>query len=75
MVQISADIPASLKAALEERAYQIKGSGRVSEAPSDAGAPFAVVTWFDAGIRCLFWRNTLQLSASAHHPFWECAPN
>jgi acetolactate decarboxylase len=35
---------------LDGRAYQIKGSGRVSEAPSDAGAPFAVVTWFDADI-------------------------
>ena len=35
---------------LDARAYQIKGSGRVSEAPLDAGAPFAVVTWFDAGI-------------------------
>jgi hypothetical protein len=25
--------------------------------------------------RCLFWRNILQLSASAHHPFRECASN
>jgi acetolactate decarboxylase len=62
-------------AVLDGRAYQIKGSDRVSEARSDAGAPFAVVTWFDAGIRCLFWRNTLQLSASTHHPFRECTLN
>jgi acetolactate decarboxylase len=27
--------------------YQIKGSGQVLEAPADAGAPFAVVTWFE----------------------------
>jgi acetolactate decarboxylase len=27
--------------------YQIKGTGQVSEAPADAGAPFAVVTWFE----------------------------
>ena len=26
--------------------YQVKGSGQVLEAPPDAGAPFAVVTWF-----------------------------
>jgi acetolactate decarboxylase len=26
--------------------YQIQGSGRVTEAARDAGAPFAVVTWF-----------------------------
>jgi hypothetical protein len=26
--------------------YQTKGTGQVSEAPADAGAPFAVVTWF-----------------------------
>jgi len=31
---------------LDGRVYQIQGSGRVSEAPADAGAPFAVVTWF-----------------------------
>jgi acetolactate decarboxylase len=35
---------------VDGRAYQIKGSGGVSEAPSDAGAPFAVVTKFDASI-------------------------
>ena len=35
---------------VDGRAYQIKGSGSVSEAPSDAGAPFAVVTKFDASI-------------------------
>jgi acetolactate decarboxylase len=28
------------------RVYQVQGSGRVSEAPPDAGAPFAVVTRF-----------------------------
>jgi acetolactate decarboxylase len=27
--------------------YQVQGSGRVLEAAPDAGAPFAVVTWFD----------------------------
>jgi acetolactate decarboxylase len=27
--------------------YQIQGSGRVTEAARDAGAPFAVVTWFE----------------------------
>jgi acetolactate decarboxylase len=27
--------------------YQVQGSGRVSEAAPEAGAPFAVVTWFD----------------------------
>src|SRR6201993_3499017 len=31
---------------LDGRAYQVQGSGRVSEAAPDAGAPFAVVTWF-----------------------------
>lgn len=35
---------------VDGRAYQIKGSGRVSEAPSDAGAPFAVVTRFDPSV-------------------------
>jgi acetolactate decarboxylase len=35
---------------VDGRAYQIRGSGRVSEAPSDAGAPFAVVTSFEASI-------------------------
>jgi acetolactate decarboxylase len=34
-------------AVVDGRAYQIKGSGRVSEATSDAGAPFAVITWFE----------------------------
>src|SRR6201997_1512078 len=33
---------------LDGRAYQVPGSGRVSEAAPDAGAPFAVVTWFRA---------------------------
>ena len=27
--------------------YQVKGSGEVLEASADAGAPFAVVTWFE----------------------------
>jgi len=27
--------------------YRVQGSGRVTEAARDAGAPFAVVTWFD----------------------------
>src|ERR1700754_4957439 len=27
--------------------YQTKGTGQVSEEPADAGAPFAVVTWFE----------------------------
>jgi acetolactate decarboxylase len=27
--------------------YQVQGSGRVTKAACDAGAPFAVVTWFD----------------------------
>jgi acetolactate decarboxylase len=31
---------------LEGHVYQIQGSGRVTEAARDAGAPFAVVTWF-----------------------------
>lgn len=31
---------------LDGRAFQIDGSGRVAEAARDAGAPFAVVTWF-----------------------------
>src|ERR1700756_4573319 len=33
---------------LDGRVYQVQGSGRVSEAAPDAGAPFAVVTWFRA---------------------------
>jgi acetolactate decarboxylase len=32
---------------LDGRVYQVKGSGEVSEALPDAGAPFAVVTWFE----------------------------
>jgi acetolactate decarboxylase len=32
---------------IDGHAYQVQGSGRVSEAAADAGAPFAVVTWFD----------------------------
>ncbi len=39
---------------LDGRAYQVQGSGRVLQAPPDAGAPFAVVTRFspevDVGI-------------------------
>ena len=35
---------------VDGRAYQIQGSGRVSEASPDAGAPFAVVTQFEASI-------------------------
>jgi acetolactate decarboxylase len=31
---------------LDGRVYQVEGSGRVTEAARDAGAPFAVVTWF-----------------------------
>jgi acetolactate decarboxylase len=31
---------------VDGRAYQVLGSGRVIEAAPDAGAPFAVVTWF-----------------------------
>jgi acetolactate decarboxylase len=31
---------------LDGRAFQIQGCGRVAEAARDAGAPFAVVTWF-----------------------------
>src|SRR3954464_7027335 len=31
---------------LDGRAYQVQGTGRVSEAGPDAGAPFAVVTRF-----------------------------
>src|SRR5260370_6768735 len=31
---------------VDGRVYQVQGSGRVSEAPSNAGAPFAVVTRF-----------------------------
>jgi acetolactate decarboxylase len=31
---------------VDGRVYQVQGSGRVSEAPPDAGAPFAVVTRF-----------------------------
>jgi acetolactate decarboxylase len=33
---------------VDGRAYQIQGSGRVSEASPDAGAPFAVITQFEA---------------------------
>jgi acetolactate decarboxylase len=32
---------------VDGRVYQIKGTGQVSEVPADAGAPFAVVTWFE----------------------------
>jgi acetolactate decarboxylase len=31
---------------VDGRVYQVQGSGRVTEAARDAGAPFAVVTWF-----------------------------
>jgi acetolactate decarboxylase len=33
---------------VDGRVYQIRGSGRVLEAPPGAGAPFAVVTWFES---------------------------
>jgi acetolactate decarboxylase len=32
---------------VDGRVYQVKGSGEVLEARADAGAPFAVVTWFE----------------------------
>jgi acetolactate decarboxylase len=32
---------------VDSHVYQVKGSGQVLEAPADAGAPFAVVTWFE----------------------------
>ena len=35
---------------VDGRAYQIQGSGSVSEAPTGAGAPFGVVTWFEPSI-------------------------
>jgi acetolactate decarboxylase len=35
---------------LEGRVYQVTGAGKVSEAPHDAGAPFAVVTRFSPEI-------------------------
>ena len=35
---------------VDGRAYQIQGSGSVSEAPVGAGAPFAVVAWFEPSI-------------------------
>jgi acetolactate decarboxylase len=35
---------------VDGRVYQVQGSGRVSEAPPDAGAPFAIVTRFAAQI-------------------------
>ena len=34
---------------VDGRVYQVRGSGSVSEAPDDAGAPFAVVTRFKPG--------------------------
>jgi acetolactate decarboxylase len=36
---------------LDGHVYQVQGSGRVSEAAADAGAPFAVVTAFEPEIR------------------------
>jgi acetolactate decarboxylase len=33
---------------VDGRVYQIQGTGQVTEAARDAGAPFAVVAWFDA---------------------------
>src|SRR6478736_5827151 len=33
---------------VDGRVYQIQGTGQVTEADRDAGAPFAVVAWFDA---------------------------
>jgi acetolactate decarboxylase len=42
---------------LDGHVYQIQGSGRVTQAARDAGAPFAVVTWFEpemeASIACV----------------------
>jgi len=38
---------------LDGRVYQVQGSGRVSEAAADAGAPFAVVTAFEPEIESL----------------------
>jgi acetolactate decarboxylase len=35
---------------VDRHVYQVKGSGRASEAAPGAGAPFAVVTWFDPEI-------------------------
>jgi acetolactate decarboxylase len=35
---------------LDGRAFQVRGNGRVLEAPPDAGAPFAVVTHFSPEI-------------------------
>jgi acetolactate decarboxylase len=35
---------------VDGRTYQIHGTGSVAEAPPNAGAPFAVVTWFDPRI-------------------------
>lgn len=44
--------------------YQIQGSGRVTEAARDAGAPFAVVTWFkpetEVSISCVRSFRDLQ---------------
>jgi acetolactate decarboxylase len=40
---------------LDGRVYQVQGSGRVREAPSDAGAPFAVITRFDPQIDQKIW--------------------
>jgi acetolactate decarboxylase len=37
-------------AVVDGHVYQVSGTGRVSEAPADAGAPFAVVTWFEPEI-------------------------
>jgi acetolactate decarboxylase len=49
---------------VDGRAYRIQASGRVSDAPSDAGAPFAVVTWFapsiDVSIRSVGSFNDLE---------------
>jgi acetolactate decarboxylase len=50
---------------LDGRAFQVKGNGRVLEAPPDAGAPFAVVTHFspeipaDSGLIASFWNATV----------------
>jgi acetolactate decarboxylase len=49
---------------VDGRVYQVKGSGQVLEAPSGAGAPFAVVTWFepetDTSISAVASFNDLQ---------------
>jgi acetolactate decarboxylase len=54
---------------LDRRAYQVRGSGRVTEAPADARTPFAVVTQFspdrDAIIRSVSSFSDLQKACDA----------